>query len=590
MVHTLWRARAATAQAFLGHDGTVKEVNEECCNLLALTKEQLIGQPVDEIYLNWIDQNESSFFQKIQNQKYVFFTWKNETDTKFTCKIELIPLNLGESSFLLQISEIDVKKKTSDQALYSQHVRDYQLSDKILHGIKDAIVTFQMDGTFLFVNEKAEEILGYTWDKLKHIEFWSFLQMDQKGLSTKIYELLAGEDSVEVEYFVEKTKCWYDVRVYRVEEQITLYFTNSTNRKRVEDELRASEKRYKSLVEHTPETISVHDGKELIYINPAGEKLFKANNQNELMNRKVGDLYKAVDYKRIRENARLLMSGKRKVTTSLFQLNCLDGSTVDVEATSTLILFRGKPAFRTILKDLSERKRMDDLIRKSDKLAVVAQLAAGVAHEIRNPLTAVKGFLQLFQRDKKFNEQFLQLVMEELERVESIIYEYLTLAKPNHESTFTELQLQKIIQKVMTLVETQSIMKNVTMEFEFEDVATVYGSEKQIKQVLLNLIRNALEAVEENGEITIRLRSHPEDQVCIQVEDNGCGIPKERVARLGEPFYSTKEKGTGLGMMVCYKIIEHHHGLMTVHSEVGMGTRIDVILPECEADTVLIES
>ncbi|GAE24799.1 sporulation kinase [Halalkalibacter wakoensis JCM 9140] len=222
---------------------------------------------------------------------------------------------------------------------------------------------------------------------------------------------------------------------------------------------------------------------------------------------------------------------------------------------------------------------MDDLIRKSDKLAVVAQLAAGVAHEIRNPLTTIKGFLQVFQKEEKYNSFYLNLVMEELERVESIIYEYLTLAKPNFENKFQKIDMVHLVNQLITLTEAQSNMNNVKLDFEYEQVPMIYGLEKQLKQVLINLIRNSIEAIAEKGVITVRIANHPHNQICIQVEDNGCGIPKERIERLGEPFYSTKEKGTGLGLMVCYKIIEHHNGVFNIYSKEGFGTKMEIILP-----------
>ncbi|WEG18114.1 PAS domain S-box protein [Alkalihalophilus pseudofirmus] len=604
MVDTIWCAsenRTRVAQAFLDRNGTIIEINHKWSELFGFKTGGLLYTNINEMLGDRLFTsvffesdlfepklpNKDSMQQKSSQVNGDFFAdlkqfkkLKVQTngisgiDTTLTCI--LTPIQMNEREYLIQVMQSH--SEDADTA----HQPNEAFAKKILNGIKDGIITIKLDGTFLFVNEKAERLLGMSGEQLNGRDFWSLLQMDQPGLSKKVYELLSGEESIQVEYYIDEMKAWYDVRAYRIEDQVTLYFTDCSKRKEMEHDLRESERRYKSLVEHTPETISVHDGSKLIYINPAGEKLFKAANRKELINKKIEALYKADDFKRIRENARLLLSGKKKMTTSVFELQCLDGSKVDVEATSTVILFKGKPAFRTILKDVSERNRMDDLIRKSDKLSVVAQLAAGVAHEIRNPLTAIKGFLQLFQREKEFNEQFLDLVMEELERVESIIYEYLTLAKPNHESTFDNLHLQPLVNKVMTLVETQSIMKNVQIDFKYENVPPICGSEKQLKQVLLNLIKNAIEAVDVNGEIVIRLLNHAEDQICIQIEDNGCGISSERIARLGEPFYSTKEKGTGLGLMVCYKIIEHHQGILTIHSEEGAGTRIDVILPVYE--------
>jgi two-component system sporulation sensor kinase A len=483
--------------------------------------------------------------------------------------------------FHVQLDRIVTTFEDRDYSLLEARIRnrdEVRLPKKILDGIKDAIITIRLDGQFLFVNEEAERILDKKWDELIFTDYWSHLKKNNNDLLLKkIYQLLVGEEYAEVEIYKEKDDEWFDVRAYRSDDQVTLYLINITSRKQMEEELRESEMNYRSLVENTPETISVHDGNQLIYINPAGKKLFGLKSFQATNS--IYDVIVPQDRVRARENIRLLSTGKKKVANSIYSLKKIDGKKLEVEATTTLIMFRGKPAFRTIIKDISERKKVDDLIRKSDKLQAVAQLAAGVAHEIRNPLTTVKGFLQLFQKEQSYNPFYLSLVMEELERVESIIYEYLTLAKPNSESVFKQIDVYILLNQLLTLTKAQSNMNNVTVEFEYETVPPIYGLEKQLKQVFINLLRNSIEAVDNQGTIHVRILNHPDHQVCIQVEDNGCGIPVERIERLGEPFYSTKEKGTGLGLMVCYKIIEHHNGVLNIYSEQGRGTKIEVILP-----------
>ncbi|WP_332691128.1 PAS domain S-box protein [Halalkalibacter lacteus] len=573
-------------QAIVNERGEFLFVNRAFCDQFGYSKEEVLLLSIESFFINEErgEPIEKQLFKSEMNKEQIEKMILHGKGYLQSTLLTITDVSRNEDIFFhVQLDRLMTCGIEGDFSLLkaSIHNRDeVRLPKKILDGMKDAIIAIRLDGQFLYVNEEAERMLSKKWDDLQNDDFWTYLKQDQsKKLIKKFYQLLVGEDSTQLEYYHSSSNQWFDVRAYRSDDQVTMYFINITVRKQMEKDLREKEENYRSLVENTPETITVHDGHKLIYVNPAGETLVGAINYRKLCNTTFAELLSNHDYARFRENVHLLLSGKKPITNTIYTLLLEGEDRLEVEATTTVIIFKGKRAFRTILKDISERKKVDDLIRKSDKLSVVAQLAAGVAHEIRNPLTTVKGFLQLFQKEQEYNPFYANLVMEELDRVESIIYEYLTLAKPNFESSFQELDVVTLVSQILTLTKTQSNMNNISLEYENENVPLIYGLEKQLKQVFINLIRNSIEALEGNGNIIIRVLNHPDNHVCIQVEDDGCGISKERIERLGEPFYSTKEKGTGLGLMVCYKIIEHHNGVLNIHSEEGKGTKIEVILP-----------
>jgi signal transduction histidine kinase len=170
-------------------------------------------------------------------------------------------------------------------------------------------------------------------------------------------------------------------------------------------------------------------------------------------------------------------------------------------------------------------------------------------------------------------------VLSELDRINAIVGEFLVLAKPTA-AVFAEKDVRALIKDVITLINTQSILNNVQISHEFDsDLPMVSCEENQLKQVFLNLLKNAIEAMPEGGNIDIKVKTKEEGKIIIRISDQGIGIPKERIPTLGEPFYTTKEKGTGLGLMTCYKIIESHYGELTIHSKENEGTTIEVILP-----------
>ena len=230
-------------------------------------------------------------------------------------------------------------------------------------------------------------------------------------------------------------------------------------------------------------------------------------------------------------------------------------------------------------KDITERQKTEEMLRKSEKLSVVGQIAAGVAHEIRNPLTSLKGFIQFMQSGAANKPEYYEIMMSELSRIELIITEMLVLAKPQM-VRYQSKSIESILNGVVTLLETQAHLSNIQIRLVAErDLPLVLCEENQLKQAFINLIKNAMEAMPDGGPIDIFLRAEGARQIRIVLQDRGSGIPEDVLARLGEPFYTTKEKGTGLGMMITYKILEDHHGYLLIESKVGEVTVVTVTLP-----------
>jgi two-component system sporulation sensor kinase A len=250
---------------------------------------------------------------------------------------------------------------------------------------------------------------------------------------------------------------------------------------------------------------------------------------------------------------------------------------VIIESSATKIKFEGQDAIQYIIRDVTDRKKYDEMASKSEKLTMVSKLAAGVAHEIRNPMTAIKGFIQLLKASKQYNEEYNDIMLEELNRVESIIQEFLTLAKPKIENSYHPKSLNQIIRHVTLLLDTHANYKNCRIINEISDEITIFCEENGLKQVFINLIQNALESMSK-GTVKVTVEKRNEYGMVI-IEDEGCGIDEQSLARLGEPFYSTKQTGTGLGLMISYRIIEQHQGHISFASKVGVGTKVEIALP-----------
>ncbi|MBM6619654.1 ATP-binding protein [Bacillus suaedaesalsae] len=216
---------------------------------------------------------------------------------------------------------------------------------------------------------------------------------------------------------------------------------------------------------------------------------------------------------------------------------------------------------------------------KSEKLSIAGELAAGIAHEIRNPITSIKGFLQLMQSSEYEKEIYFDIMSSEINRIELILSELLMLAKPQATQTAPR-DVTMILEDVVALMQPEAILKNVHIQVMAEiEQAVVDCEENQLKQVFINFIKNAIEAMPDGGVLNIIVTNSSSNELSLQFTDQGCGIPEELISKLGQPFYTTKEKGTGLGFMVSKRIIENHHGTVDIHSKLNEGTTIEVKLP-----------
>jgi two-component system CheB/CheR fusion protein len=240
--------------------------------------------------------------------------------------------------------------------------------------------------------------------------------------------------------------------------------------------------------------------------------------------------------------------------------------------------------FLRVSEDITSQKHTLELLYKSDMLSVVGQLAAGIAHEIRNPLTALKGFTKLLAPDTK-KKNYIEIMTSELNRIEAIISELLMLARPQM-LHFEKKDVLDILKDVIMLLEGQSILNNVEIITKFDDELPLINCvQNQLKQVFINIVKNGIEAMPQGGDLIIKAKQLVDNKILVSFTDHGVGIPESKIPKIGDPFYSTKENGTGLGLMVSYKIIENHQGTIEIKSIVGKGSTFDIILNTKEIET-----
>ena len=225
-------------------------------------------------------------------------------------------------------------------------------------------------------------------------------------------------------------------------------------------------------------------------------------------------------------------------------------------------------------------RESEEQVLRSSRLAALGELSAGIAHEIRNPLTSIKGYAQLLADELPADDeklQYTQIIEREVFRMERIIQGLLDFAHPNS-SIFQRIKLSDVLHETLLLVNLSTFRQRLRLILDCDPNIVVEADPEQLKQIFLNLILNAAQAITDCGSITIT-SSQDEYSVIICVHDDGPGIPSEHIHKLFTPFFTTKEKGTGLGLSIVHRLIELHHGRITVDSSPARGTTFTIELP-----------
>ncbi|MGG3467559.1 ATP-binding protein [Neobacillus pocheonensis] len=352
-----------------------------------------------------------------------------------------------------------------------------------------------------------------------------------------------------------------------------------SEKKEVEMTLAASESKYRLIAENTSDLIMVmNPDLSISYFSPSHEMVLGYHG----VDLEKVELFKFIhpDDVCLFKTSVIKMFENNESHSMEFRLLHQEGYWIEFESRCMPVEGEMKNVEHIVIisRDISERKKSEEILLQSEKLSIVGELAAGVAHEIRNPLTTIKGFVQLYKSGVD-SFDFNELLLSELERIESITTGLLSLGKPQAVQP-SRLNVWGLIENTLELLAPEALMYDI--QFKLKSEAASYfitGEKNQLKQVFLNILKNAMEAMHDGGEIRVSIRNGAKGECIISIQDQGCGIPEELLPRLGEPFYSLKEKGTGLGVMICHKIIKQHNGSITYSSKEKEGTLVEIKLP-----------
>ncbi len=339
--------------------------------------------------------------------------------------------------------------------------------------------------------------------------------------------------------------------------------------RQMNEELQISHEQYKSLFENA--------GKPIFIVQPETWMVLDANNQAENLLKCSRDEILNLSFEKYKKFFQPLFEGQRVVNFETTMVD-FDGVEKFVEMTANLIAYAHTSTIQVIVSDLTEKKKIQEELFQAEKLASLGRLSAAIAHEIRNPLSAISVNLQFLQRkfaEDSVERKYLDLAIEGVKRIEKIVEATLNFARPS-KPIVKEEDINEVINATLPLVEISTLKKKINIVKKLEpNLPKIKIDFKQIQQVILNILTNAVDAIEKAGEIKIKSYLESDFQnsyVVVSISDTGCGIPKEDISKIFEPFFTKKSDGTGLGLAICKQVMNNHDGKIEVESEVNCGT------------------
>jgi two-component system sporulation sensor kinase A len=342
------------------------------------------------------------------------------------------------------------------------------------------------------------------------------------------------------------------------------------------------QKYYQTLIDNSIDTVAIVTNCIFKYINKAGMHLLGAKHENEILGKSFLNFLSSAYHHDFITKSTEILSTQEITMKNEWEMLSLNGDIRYIESVIMPFMMEDKPSLQVIIRDITEHKKSLEHTIQSEKLLSVGQLSAGIAHEIRNPLTSIKGLLQLL--DNRFLESdtlFLDIIKDEIDKIERITGEMLSLAKPQA-IIYNINNMITLVKEVVILMDSQASMKNIDIQLVFDGKEDDYFcncDKSRIKQVFINLIKNAIDAMHSSGTITIHVYCDQKQNISVDITDEGCGIPARLIESIKEPFFTTKGTGSGLGLTICYKIVKEHQGEIDVKSIENEGTTFTIKLP-----------
>jgi two-component system sporulation sensor kinase A len=583
-------------------DGRVMNANAMAKQILPHSASDYVKQPFTSFLVSHEVTRFLEYFHKTLEGNGLEFEigiiHQNGSPVDF--RIKTIPMIIDDEVqgvYLLCKDISQYKQAREENEILWQRLQKSEENYRQLIELSDDLITQgSLDNRYTYVSPSSKSLLGYEPDEMIGTSCADHIHPDD--YTDLIKKLDTHISNIRHTYRIRRkddTYIWFESNIKKIVDpqtkQPVSYITFSrdvTERKIMEGEISRREEEYRKLVEDMPHGVFIVQDHKCVYINQTAVELMAANSKDDIIDQNIFTFIHP-DFRDIKQERMNQVIKGQNVELLEEKFIRFDGEWIDVEVKTIQIHYRGQPALHIMFHDITELKKSREMLQRSETLSAIGELAAGIAHEIRNPLTSLKGFIQLFQHQlKDKTNRHLDIMHSEIDRINTIVGEMLWLAKPK-KMDFENKPLLTLIENVIALVQPEATLHNVQIITCFKStIPFINCVENKIKQVFINILKNAIEAMPNGGKIHVEVEVFG-TEVSIRFIDEGSGIPEEQLANIGRAFFTTKDKGTGLGTMISYNILHSHQGEMKIESEVNKGTTVEVVLPIADSITIVHE-
>jgi len=498
-----------------------------------------------------------------------------------------------------ELEKESVERKRVEEALRENEEKYRLLAESLL----DIVYEFDLEGKFIYVNEAATRMFGYSKDEiLSDLRVEEIIVEEDKVVSRKsIDDILKGKTTVGERTFIRKDGTTFigeihSGPIYKGKDVVGVrgVLRDITDRKHVEEALRESEEKYRYLVERANDGIAIVQDTLIKYVNPRLAEI-TGYTVNEITGTPFTDYIYPDELPRVIDYYKRRMAGENVPSTYETAVRHRNGTKIDVQFNASIIHYQEKPAAFAIVRDMSERNRLEAQLRQAQKLKAIGTLASGIAHNFNNLLTAIMGNTSVMLPETGItNPNYARLkdIEKSVQSGSRLTSQLLGYARKGGYE-IRPISLNQLVEETSDTF--GMTKKEIRVHRELaQDLSGIEVEQGQIEQVLLNLYVNASDAMPGGGNLFLKTANithedmrgkpyevRPGNYVLLTVRDTGVGMDKKTMDRIFDPFFTTKKmgRGTGLGLASVYGIIKSHGGYINVESRKGHGTTFSIYLP-----------